>query len=258
MRAANDRHDWTGAPSSPRELASAQESADFRPAETNVWGAEYPARRRRREGRGSHQGPRRDEGAAELLERAQSGHDEAGRRVLDHHHAAPRSGLALLHADRRRRGGQRSRLSRVLRRRQARECRRGSGAGIDLLLDSRRAPRRGARGLVFLEGDRNLASRAGLPPARATTSRRRPAIRCSTSSTAAARTRPGWIRQGRANFILDNLIAAGTCKADDRRDGVRVRAARRPGPPRPVRKAVRLAGNDEGHAGHGGGIRRTT
>ena len=61
----------------------------------------------------------------------------------------------------------------------------------------------------------------------------------------------GWIRQGRANFILDNLIAAGRSQADDRRDGVRLRAAQGRGPARPDRKAVRLAGVQEGHAGHG-------
>ena len=36
----------------------------------------------------------------------------------------------------------------------------------------------------------------------------------------------GWIRQGRANFILDNLIAAGEAQAHDRRDGVRLCASR--------------------------------
>ena len=65
----------------------------------------------------------------------------------------------------------------------------------------------------------------------------------------------GWIRQGRANFILDNLIAAGAQPADDRRDGVRLRAARRRDPSRPGGKAVRVAGDAEGHAGHGAGVR---
>ena len=65
----------------------------------------------------------------------------------------------------------------------------------------------------------------------------------------------GWIRQGRANFILDNLIAAGQLQADDRRDGVRLRAARRPDASRPGRQAVRLAGDDEGDAGDDGGLR---
>ena len=65
----------------------------------------------------------------------------------------------------------------------------------------------------------------------------------------------GWIRQGRANFILDNLIAAGSSKPM-----IVVMAygyARRAGAARarPDRKAVRLAGDEEGHAGHGGGVR---
>ena len=41
-----------------------------------------------------------------------------------------------------------------------------------------------------------------------------------------------WVEEGRANFILDNLIAAGTSQADDRRDAARARAgecADRPG-----------------------------
>ena len=37
----------------------------------------------------------------------------------------------------------------------------------------------------------------------------------------------GWTRQGKANFILDNLIAAGTGEADDRRHGEWLCAARR-------------------------------
>ena len=51
----------------------------------------------------------------------------------------------------------------------------------------------------------------------------------------------GWIRQGRANFILDNLIASGKCQADDRRDGVWLRAARRRRPRRtsPARPSAR-------------------
>ena len=66
----------------------------------------------------------------------------------------------------------------------------------------------------------------------------------------------GWIRQGRANFILDNLIAARSCKpmivvmaygyarrADQTPDGS-------------DSKALRFSRNVEGHAGYGCGIRR--
>ena len=35
----------------------------------------------------------------------------------------------------------------------------------------------------------------------------------------------GWIRQGKSNFILDNLIAGGETEADDRRDGQWLRDA---------------------------------
>ena len=66
----------------------------------------------------------------------------------------------------------------------------------------------------------------------------------------------GWIRQGHANFILDNLIAAKSCKAM-----IIVMAygyARRAGQATLgfYRKALWLAGDVEGHAGHGCGVRR--
>jgi enterochelin esterase-like enzyme len=62
----------------------------------------------------------------------------------------------------------------------------------------------------------------------------------------------GWIRQGRANFILDNLIAAGTSKPMI--VVIRLRAARWLHSASPHRQAVRLAGDDEGDAGHGQGL----
>ena len=37
----------------------------------------------------------------------------------------------------------------------------------------------------------------------------------------------GWIKQGHANFILDNLIASKSCKANDYRDGQWLRPAPR-------------------------------
>ena len=45
-----------------------------------------------------------------------------------------------------------------------------------------------------------------------TTTIRRSGIQCSISSTAEERNESGWIRQGKANFILDNLIASGSTK----------------------------------------------
>ena len=66
----------------------------------------------------------------------------------------------------------------------------------------------------------------------------------------------GWIRQGNANFILDNLIAAKSCKPM-----IVVMAygyAKRAGeaPVRSDRKTVWLSRNVEGDAGYGRGIRR--
>ena len=192
-------------------LSSAQESGDFQPAETNVWGAEYP----RVDSAGRVQvrvkAPDATKVRLNFWSGPKVGHGEAARRILDHHHAAPRSGPALLHADHRRRGSQRSRQPGVLRRRQARECRRGSGAGLDLLLDSRCAARPGARGLVLLEGDGTWRhALVYLPPNYdAQTKTRYPVLYLQHGG---GEDETGWIRQGRANFILDNLIAAGSCK----------------------------------------------
>ena len=64
----------------------------------------------------------------------------------------------------------------------------------------------------------------------------------------------GWIRQGHANFILDNLIAARSCKPM-----IVVMAygyARRAGQPAPefTGEAVRFTGNAEGDAGNDVGV----
>ena len=64
----------------------------------------------------------------------------------------------------------------------------------------------------------------------------------------------GWIRQGHANFILDNLIASKAVEADDHRHGERKRPARRLYPSRSGGKTLRLAGDDEGHAGDVAGL----
>ena len=66
----------------------------------------------------------------------------------------------------------------------------------------------------------------------------------------------GWIRQAHANFILDNLIAAGSCKPM-----IVVMAygyARRAGQPAPDldRQTLWLSRNAEGDAGHDLGVRR--
>ena len=66
----------------------------------------------------------------------------------------------------------------------------------------------------------------------------------------------GWIRQAHANFILDNLIAAGKQQADDRRHGVRLRPPRRPGRSRSHRQTLWFSRNAEGDAGHDLGVRR--
>ncbi len=64
----------------------------------------------------------------------------------------------------------------------------------------------------------------------------------------------GWTRQGKANFILDNLIASGNTEADDHRDGERLCAARRVVVSDLTGKPFGLAGDDEGDAGEDGRI----
>ena len=234
----------------------AQEPADFRPATTNVWGARVSPRRQRRAGcevrlkapeatkvrLNFWSGPKVD-----MVKQAD------GFWTITTPPA--RSRPALLHADRRRRGDERPGQPRVLRRQQARERRRGPRAGRRLLRHQGRAARPGARGLVPLEGDRDVASRARLPAAAATTQQTKTRYPVLYLQHGGGEDETGWIRQGRANFILDNLIAAGSCKPM-----IVVMAygyARRAGQPaaRPDREAVRLAGDEEGHAGHGAGVR---
>ena len=53
---------------------------------------------------------------------------------------------------------------------------------------------------------------------RATIRGQRGLIRCSICCTGSAMTPSGWTAVGRANVILDNLIAQGKAKADDHRD----------------------------------------
>ena len=87
-------------------LAFGQESNDFHPAETNVWGAEYP----RVDSAGRVQirvkAPDATKVKVEFLEWAESGYGEAAGRILDGHHNSSCSRPALLHIDHRRRGSQ--------------------------------------------------------------------------------------------------------------------------------------------------------
>ena len=66
----------------------------------------------------------------------------------------------------------------------------------------------------------------------------------------------GWIRQGNANFILDNLIAAKGCKPMIVVMAYGYAQTRRPKSLRSDRKTVWLSRNAEGDAGNGYGIRR--
>ena len=240
---------------STASVCSAQEPGDFKPATTNVWGAEYP----RVDGAGRVEVRLKAPEATKVRLNFWSGPKVDMEKQADgfwtittpplvpglHYYTLIVDGV----------GDERPRQPRVLRRRQARERRRGPGGGRRLLRHQGRAPRPGARGLVRLEGDRH----AGVT--RWST--------CRRSTTAETKTRyPGALPAARRRRGRDRLDPAGTrelhprqpdrgrkLQADDRRDGVRLRAARRRGPARPDREAVRLAGDEEGHAGHGGGVR---
>ena len=239
-------------------MCSAQESADFKPATTNVWGAEYP----RVDGTGRVQVRLKAPEATKVRLNFWSGPKVDMEKQADgfwtittpplapglHYYTLIVDGVEMSDT------GQ----PRVLRRQQARERRRGAGGGRRLLRHQGRAARPGARGLVPLEGDGHagVTRMVYLPPQyEAETKTRYPVLYLQHGG---GEDETGWIRQGRANFILDNLIAAGSCKPM-----IVVMAygyARRAGQARarPDREAVRLAGDEEGHAGHGGRRSRTT
>ena len=205
-------------------------------------GRRVSPRGRRRSGGDPHQGPRRRQGPGELLERAEGRHGEAGGRVLDGNDDAAGSRPALLHGDRRWRGVRRSRQPRVLRREQVRERRRGAGAGRRLLRDQGRAARAGPRGLVLVEADRDVAARAGLPALR---------LRHAAEDALSGALPAAWRRRGRdrlgppgpRQLHPRQPDRRGQGQADDRGDGLRLRAARRPAGRRiraPRRRARRL------------------
>ena len=99
-----------------------------------------------------------------------------------------------------------------------------------LLRAAGRAARRSARAVVSVEDDRRLAARLRLHAARTTTVNATTRYPVLYLQHGAGENETGWTKQGRANLILDNLIAAGKAQADDRRDGDRLchQAGRRP------------------------------
>ena len=140
-------------------------------------------------------------------------------------HAAGRPRVPLLLARRGRRRGQRPRQRDLLRLRQADERRSRSPRRASTSTTRRtcRTARCGRSGT--LEGDRQAAAALVYTPPGYDTDADS-STRCCTCSTGPART-SRVDRQGRANFILDNLIAAEEGRADDRRDGQGLRHAGR-------------------------------
>ena len=125
--------------------------------------------------------------------------------------------------------------------------------GVDYYLPQGRAARRGPRALVLLEDDRGLAARSSSTPRPATTPTATRGTRCSTCSTAAARTSAAGRTRGASAFIMDNLIAEKKAKPmivvmekgyarKARRAGPPSPAARPAAPARPRRRAPTSAG----------------
>ena len=199
--------------------------------------------------RDSLQGSRCHEGPGELLERAESGHGEAARRLLDassHRRSPPACTTTRSIVDGAEvsdpgshaffGGGKHASAVEV------------PEAGRGLLRDSGRAPRTGARGLVRskVTGTWRHALVYTPPGYDQQTKTRYPVLYLQHGG---GEDETGWMRQGRANFILDNLIAAGSAKPM-----IVVMAygyARRAGQPAPdlAGQAARLARDDESHAG---------
>ena len=227
-----DEAGWTGG--SPRRECRFHGGRVLRPGVLRLQGGDdqrlgsrVPPRRQRREGADPAQGARRHQGPLELLERTEGRHGEAGGRLLDRHDPAARPRPPLLHADRRRRGDERPGQPRLLRRQQACQRGRGSRSRRRLLRDQGRAARPGARGLVRLEGHRHLAPCARLSPAglRPTDEDALP------GALPAARRRRGRDRldpPGPRELHPRQPDRRGKLQADDRRDGLRLRAPRRP------------------------------
>ena len=217
-------------------------------------GRGVPASGWRGPGRGANQSPRRHESQAQLLEWTQDRHGQASRRMVGRHDSSSRSRAALLHGEHRRGGSARSREPCLFRRRQARERRRSSGAGRDLLFDSPRSPWRGARGLVFLEGIEHLA-----PCPRLSAAWVRGAGENALSGPLPAarwrRGRDGLDPTGSRQFHPRQSDRGRTREAHDRRDGLRIRPTRRTSGPRPGRRSAWFSGTDEGHAGSDRGLR---
>jgi len=190
----------TRATSSPRRPTSGERSI---PASTapGEWRSDQGSRTRRRSRLNFWSGPKED-----MVKQAE--------RLLDPHHARP--SLPALHYYTLILDGAEVTISAATRSRRrqgtagARSRSRSQADYYDILEPY---PTARCGGLVRLEGDRHLASRAASTSRPITPRRRRRAIRCSTCRHGGGEDETGWIRQGGArNFILDNLIAAGGCK----------------------------------------------
>ena len=174
-------------------------------------GRRVSARRRSGPRAGPHQGARCQQGQAEFLERTQGRHGEAGRRILDRHDDAAGAGPALLqinidgaevsdpgsHAFF---GGTRHASAVEI-----------PEPGVDFY-SIKDVPHGQVREVWYhskVTGSWRHALVYLPPDYDANTKARYPVLYLQHGG---GEDETGWIRQGRANFILDNCIAAKECK----------------------------------------------
>ena len=191
-------------------LCWAQESDGFKPATTNVWGAEYPrvtAPARPVPGESS----KRDEGDTQLLELAEAGNDQTAGRILDRYDAAPCPGIPLLHV-----ALDGAEVTDIDSHTYFGGGKDASGIEIPEAGSTYYLPQDVPHGQVRenwyyskVTGNWRHALVYTPPDYDTRTSARYPVLYLQHGG---GEDETGWIKQGHANFILDNLTAAGNCK----------------------------------------------
>ena len=185
-------------------LGSAQEPSDFRPASTNVWDAQYP----RVDSKGRVEVRLKAPDATKVRLNFWSGpkidmvKQPDGVWSVITEPLVP--GPALLHADRGRRGDGRHRQPLVLRRQQVRERRRGARSPARPTTRSRTCPHGQVREVWYFSkvtGTWRHALVYTPPGYDEKTKERYPVLYLQHGG---GEDETGWVRQGHANFILDN------------------------------------------------------
>ena len=143
----------------------AQEQGDFKPATSNVLDAQYPKVDSNSRVQIRFKAPDAAKVKLNFWSGPKLDMEKAAGRVLDRYHSAHGPGASLLHRHRGWRRGERSGQHGLLRRQQVGQRGRGARSRSGLLPAQGCSARAGARGLVSLQRDRDLAARVGLPAA---------------------------------------------------------------------------------------------